>query len=76
MKDLVEYIAKALVDSPDDVHVTELEGTETCVIELQVAKQDIGKIIGKRGRIAMALRSLLAVASTKKGKRIVLEILK
>ena len=76
MKDLVEYIAKALVDSPDDVQVTELEGKQTCVIELQVAKQDIGKIIGKRGRIAMALRSLLAVASTKKGKRIVLEILK
>jgi predicted RNA-binding protein YlqC (UPF0109 family) len=75
MKDLIEYIAKALVDNPDDVSVTELEGKQTSVIELRVAKEDLGKVIGKQGRTARAMRTILGAASTKLKKRSVLEIL-
>jgi len=75
MKDLIEYIAKALVDNPDDVSVTELEGKQTSVIELRVAKEDLGKVIGKQGRTARAMRTILGAASAKVKKRSVLEIL-
>jgi len=75
MKDLVAYIAKALVDNPEDVHVTEIEGEQTSVIELRVAKEDLGKVIGKQGRTARAMRTILSAASTKINKRLVLEIL-
>jgi predicted RNA-binding protein YlqC (UPF0109 family) len=75
MKDLIEYIAKVLVDNPDDVSVTELEGKQTSVIELRVAKEDLGKVIGKQGRTARAMRTILGAASTKVKKRSVLEIL-
>ena len=75
MKDLVTYIAKALVDNPGDVYVTEIEGEQTSVIELRVAKEDLGKIIGKQGRTARAMRTILNAASTKINKRLVLEIL-
>ena len=75
MKDLITYIAKALVDNPEEVVVTEIEGRQTSVIELKVAKEDIGKIIGKQGRTAMAIRTILNAASMKLRKRCVLEIL-
>jgi len=75
MKDLIEYIAKALVDNPDNVSVTELEGKQTSVIELRVAKEDLGKVIGKQGRTARAMRTILGAASAKLNKRSVLEIL-
>ena len=75
MKELVEYIAKVLVDNPDEVSVTELEGQQTTVIELRVAKDDLGKVIGKQGRTARAIRTILGAASTKLKKRSVLEIL-
>ena len=75
MKELIEYIAKSLVDNPEEVSVTELEGEQTTVIELKVAKEDMGKIIGKQGRTAMAIRTILGAVSTKMRKRSVLEIL-
>jgi len=75
MKDLVAYLAKALVDKPEEVVVTELEGAQTSVIELQVAKDDLGKIIGRQGRTASALRTILGAASKKMKKRSILEIL-
>ena len=75
MKTLIEYMAKALVDSPDDVRVSEVEGENTSVIELKVAKDDLGKIIGKHGRTARAMRTILSAASTKIRKRSVLEII-
>ncbi len=75
MKDLVAYIAKALVDKPEEVVVTEIEGAQTSVIELKVAKDDLGKVIGKQGRTARAMRTILGAASTKIKKRSVLEIL-
>jgi hypothetical protein len=75
MKDLITYIAKALVDNPEEVVVTEIEGRQTSVIELKVAKEDIGKIIGKQGRTVMAIRTILSAASMKLRKRCVLEIL-
>jgi len=75
MKELIEYIAKVLVDNPDEVSVTELEGKQTSVIELRVAKEDLGKVIGKQGRTARAMRTILGAASTKLKKRSVLEIL-
>jgi uncharacterized protein len=75
MKDLIEYIAKALVDAPDQVKVTEVEGEKTSVIELTVAKEDLGKVIGKQGRTARAIRTILSAASTKIRKRSVLEII-
>jgi uncharacterized protein len=75
MKELIEYIAKALVDRPEDVKVIEVEGERTSVIELSVAKEDLGKIIGKQGRTARAIRTILTAASTKLKKRSVLEII-
>ena len=75
MKDLIAYIAKALVDKPEEVVVTEIEGQQTCVIELKVAKEDIGKIIGKQGRTARAIRTILSAASAKTKKRSILEII-
>jgi hypothetical protein len=75
MKELIEYIAKLLVDNPEEVSVTELEGEQTSVIELKVAKEDLGKVIGKQGRTAMAMRTILGAASMKLKKRSVLEIL-
>jgi predicted RNA-binding protein YlqC (UPF0109 family) len=75
MKDLIEYIAKALVDHPDQVKVSEVEGERTSVIELTVAKEDLGKVIGKQGKTARAIRTILSAASTKIRKRSVLEII-
>jgi len=75
MKSLVEQIAKALVDSPEEVSVSEIEGERTTVFELRVAKNDIGKIIGKQGNTARAIRTILGATGTKLGKRFVLEIL-
>ena len=75
MKELIKYIAQALVDIPDKVEVTEIIGEQTSVIELRVAKEDMGKVIGKQGRIAQAIRTILSAASAKVHKRAVLEIL-
>ncbi|HPQ71625.1 MAG TPA: KH domain-containing protein [bacterium] len=75
MRELIEYIAKALVDDPDNVVVNEVMGETTSVIELRVAKDDLGKVIGKNGRTARAMRTILSAASTKLRKRAVLEIL-
>lgn len=75
MKELVELMAKALVDSPEQVKVAEIEGEKTSVIELSVAKDDLGKVIGKQGRTARAMRTILSAASTKVKKRAVLEII-
>jgi uncharacterized protein len=75
MKDLIGYIAKALVDNPDDVTVSEVEGNQTSVLELKVAKEDLGKVIGKQGRTARAMRTILSAASAKIKKRTVLEII-
>ncbi|MCF6245975.1 MAG: KH domain-containing protein [Desulfobacula sp.] len=75
MKDLIEYIAKALVDNPDQVDVSEVVGDQTSVLELKVAKDDLGKVIGKQGRSARAMRTILSAASTKLKKRTVLEII-
>jgi len=75
IRDLVEYIAKALVDYPEQVKVSEVQGEHTSVIELTVAKEDLGKVIGKQGRTAKAIRTILNNASTKIRKRSVLEII-
>jgi predicted RNA-binding protein YlqC (UPF0109 family) len=75
LKDLITYISKALVDMPDAVQVTEIVGEQTTVIELKVDKTDLGKIIGKQGRTARSLRTILNAASTKLKKRSVLEII-
>ncbi len=75
LKDMIEFIAKSLVDRPEQVQVSEVEGEQTSVIELKVAKEDLGKVIGKQGRTARAMRTLLSAASTKARKRSVLEIL-
>jgi predicted RNA-binding protein YlqC (UPF0109 family) len=72
---LIETMARALVDKPESVEVSEVEGEQTTVIELKVAKEDLGKVIGKQGRTARALRTILSAASTKIRKRSVLEIL-
>ena len=75
MKELLEEIAKALVDSPEDVQVTEIEGEQTTVLELRVRNEDLGKVIGRQGRTARAIRTLLSAAGMKVHKRFVLEIL-
>ncbi|MBI4634484.1 MAG: KH domain-containing protein [Deltaproteobacteria bacterium] len=75
MKELIKYIAQALVDNPDVVEVSEVLGEQTSVIELRVAKEDLGKVIGKQGRTAKAMRTILSAASTKMHKRTVLEII-
>ena len=74
MKELIKYIAQALVDNPEKVEVTEVEGEQTSVIELKVAKEDLGKVIGREGKTARAMRTILAAASTKLRKRAQLEI--
>jgi len=75
MRELIYYIAKALVDHPDQVSVDEVEGNQTSVLELKVAKEDLGKVIGKQGRTARAMRTILSAASAKIKKRTVLEII-
>jgi len=75
MKELIKYIAQALVDNPEQVNVTEVEGNQTSVLELKVAKEDLGKVIGKQGRTARAMRTILSAASAKVKKRTVLEII-
>ncbi|MFW5776761.1 MAG: KH domain-containing protein [Spirochaetota bacterium] len=74
-KELVAYVAKALVDQPDEVEVNMIEGEKSTILELKVAAADVGKVIGKHGRIAKAIRTILSAASTGTGKRVVLEIL-
>ncbi len=75
MKNLIKYTAQALVDYPEQVEVSEVEGRQTSVIELKVAKADLGKVIGKQGRTARAMRTILSAASAKIKKRSVLEII-
>jgi len=75
MRELVEQIAKALVDQPDKVSVREVQGEQTTVLELRVANEDLGKVIGKQGKTARSIRTLLAAAGMKVRKRFVLEIL-
>jgi predicted RNA-binding protein YlqC (UPF0109 family) len=75
MKELIEVIAKALVDFPDQVDIQEVEGEKTTVLELRVAKEDLGKVIGKQGKTARAMRTILNANATKLKKRAVLEII-
>jgi predicted RNA-binding protein YlqC (UPF0109 family) len=75
LKELVEYIIKALVDNPDKVHVEEISGEKSVIFELRVGEGDLGKVIGKEGRTAKAIRSIVTAAAMKLGKRTVLEIL-
>ena len=75
LQELIDYVSRALVDMPEEVHVHEIVGEQTTVIELKVDKSDLGKVIGKQGRTARALRTILNAASTKLKKRSVLEIL-
>lgn len=75
MRELIAYVVRFLVDHPDEVEVREIEGEQTRVLELRVAKGDMGKVIGKQGRTARALRTILAAASARLNKRTVLEIL-
>ena len=74
-KELVEFIAKSLVDDSDNVIVNMIEGEKSTILELKVADDDIGKVIGKHGRIAKAVRTILSASANKSGKRFVLEIL-
>ena len=75
MKELVEYIAKALVDNPSEVEVTEIPGRTSVIIELHVSPEDMGRVIGKDGKVANAIRVLLRVLASKHGKRVTLEII-
>lgn len=75
MGELVEMIAKALVDNPDEVKVNEVEGSQSVIIELTVADEDMGKVIGKQGRIAKAIRTVVKAAAIKDNKRVVVEII-
>ena len=75
MKEFVEYIVKKLVDRPDEVSINEIQGEKTIVLELRVGDGELGKVIGKNGRIAQAIRTLLTATSAKDYKRVVLEIL-
>ena len=74
-KELVEFIAKSLVDEPKEVVVSMIEGEKSTILELRVAADDLGKVIGKQGRIARSIRTILSASATKSGKRVVLEIL-
>ncbi|GAB4456289.1 MAG: KH domain-containing protein [Anaerolineae bacterium] len=74
MKELVEYIAKSLVDDPSQVRVNEIQGATSVILELHVAPEDMGRVIGKQGRVANAMRTLLRVIAAKQGKRVTLEI--
>ncbi|MDD2482210.1 MAG: KH domain-containing protein [Lutispora sp.] len=75
MKDLIEVIAKALVDKPEEVKVKEIEGDKSIIIELTVAPEDMGKVIGKQGRIAKAIRTVVKSAAVKMDKKVIVEIL-
>lgn len=75
MRELVEIIAKSLVDSPDQVQVNEIAGEQSIILELKVAPEDMGKVIGKQGRIAKAIRTVVKAAATKENKRVVVEII-
>lgn len=75
MKDLVEYIAKSLVDNPESVRVNEIDSSSAVILELQVADSDMGRVIGKGGRVVNAIRTVVQVAADKEGKRVTLEIL-
>ena len=75
MKELLEAIAKSLVDYPDEVSVNEIEGEQSIILELRVSQEDMGKVIGKQGRIAKAIRTVVKAAATKENKRVVVEIL-
>lgn len=74
IKELIEYVAKALVDHPEQVRVEEIDGAHSIIFELRVAPTDMGRVIGKSGRVANAIRSLLAVSAARSGKRAILEI--
>ena len=75
MRELVEIIAKSLVDDPDMVQVNEIDGEQSVILELKVAPKDMGKVIGKQGRIARAIRTVVKAAATKEDKRVVVEII-
>jgi predicted RNA-binding protein YlqC (UPF0109 family) len=75
MKELVEFIAKSLVDDPSQVDVKEIQGATSVILELRVAPEDMGRVIGKNGRVANAIRTLLRVIAAKQGKRVTLEII-
>jgi predicted RNA-binding protein YlqC (UPF0109 family) len=75
MKELVEYITRALVDNADEVSVNQINGEKSVILEVKVASEDMGKVIGKQGRIAKAIRTIVKAAATKEGKRAVVEIL-
>jgi len=75
MKELLEYVAKSLVDHPEQVNVSRVEGERSIILELRVAQEDMGKVIGKQGRIAQAIRTIVKAASVKDGKRVMVEIL-
>jgi len=75
MKELLEYMARKLVDNPEEVEVSQVEGERTVILELRVNPDDMGKIIGKQGRIAQAVRTLMKAKATKEGKKIHLEII-
>ena len=75
MKDLLEYLAKSIVDYPDDVQIEAIEGERSVILQLRVNPEDMGKVIGKQGRIAQALRTLVKAAATKQGKSAIVEIL-
>lgn len=75
MKDLVNYIARAIVDHPQEVEVHEVEGEKSIIIELKVADDDMGKVIGKQGRIANAIRTVVKAAANRDGKRVIVEII-
>jgi len=74
MKELVEYMVKSLVENPDQVEVREIDGVRSVIFEVKVAKEDMGRVIGKEGRVANAMRTLLRVAAMRQGKRAILEI--
>ncbi len=76
MKELVEFIAKSLVDSPDEVKVTEVEHERSTILELRVAQDDMGKVIGKQGKIAQSIRTLTKATAAKEGKRVGVEIMR
>ncbi|MBE6062172.1 MAG: KH domain-containing protein [Clostridium butyricum] len=75
MKELVEYLAKSLVDNPDAVIVNEVDGEQSLILELRVAPNDMGKVIGKQGRIAKAIRTVVKAAAVKEHKRVIVEII-
>ena len=75
MKDLVEIIAKSLVDNPNEVHVNEIEGEQSIILELKVAPADMGKVIGKQGRIAKAIRTVVKAAALNENQKVVVEII-